>query len=192
MTDSEGGSRRAELAPGLRRLGDTAPAIDPSAYIDPAAVVIGDVVVGADSSIWPGVVVRGDVQRIRIGAETNIQDGVMCHCTSPQDAHPGFPLTVGDRVTVGHAAILHGCAIDDEVLVGMRATIMDGAVVERGTLVGAGALVPPGKHLEGGYLYLGAPARRIRPLTDEESRNIIESAAHYVNVAARHKADSDA
>lgn len=193
MTDPRGDHPAADRGrPDVRPLGGTTPEIAPSAYVDPAATVIGDVVIGADSSVWPGVVIRGDVHRIRIGAESNLQDGVVCHCTSPHGDHPGFPLIIGDRVTVGHAAILHACEIDDEVLIGMRATVMDGATVERGALVGAGALVPPGKRLEGGFLYLGAPARRIRPLTEEETRQISASAAHYVRVAGRHRAEAGA
>ena len=193
MTDASGDQPVTDgRRPDVRPLGGVAPAVASSAYVDPAATVIGDVVIGADSSVWPGVVIRGDVHRIRIGAQTNLQDCVVCHCTSPHGDHPGFPLIIGDRVTVGHAAILHACEIEDEVLIGMRATVMDGATVERGALVGAGALVPPGKRLEGGFLYLGAPARRIRPLSAEETRQITESAAHYVRVAGRHRAEAGA
>lgn len=173
--------------PNIRALGDTTPVVAADAYVDPAAVLIGDVVVGENASIWPGVVVRGDVQSVRIGAETNIQDGAICHCTSAHGDHPGFPLIIGARVTVGHGAVLHACVIEDEVMIGMRATIMDGAVVESGAFVGAGSLVPPGKRLEGGFLWLGIPARRVRPLDDEERRQIAESAAHYLRVKARYQ-----
>ena len=163
------------------------PSIADSAYVDPSAEVIGNVNVGEHASIWPGVVIRGDVHEIRIGPETNIQDGVICHCTSPKGEHPGWPLLVGARVTVGHGAILHACEIGDECLIGMRATVMDGAIVKAGAFVGANTLVPPGKILEGGFLWLGAPARKVRPLSEEEIVDIRESAAHYVRVATRHK-----
>lgn len=174
-------------ADNLRSLGPTAPVVASTAYVDPAAVLIGDVEVGDHASIWPGVVIRGDVHSIRIGAETNIQDGAICHCTSPQGGHPGFPLLIGARVTVGHGAVLHACIIEDEVMIGMRATIMDGVVVESGAFVGAGSLVPPGKRLEGGFLWLGIPARRVRPLDEDERRQITESAAHYLRVKARYQ-----
>lgn len=171
----------------IRALGDLIPVLGPGAYVDPAAVLIGDVEIGANASIWPGVVVRGDVHKVRIGAETNIQDGAICHCTSPHGDHPGFPLLVGARVTVGHGAVLHACTIEDEVMIGMRATVMDGAVVESGAFVGAGSLVPPGKHVQGGYLWLGIPARRVRPLDAAEQAQIAESAAHYLRVKARYQ-----
>jgi carbonic anhydrase/acetyltransferase-like protein (isoleucine patch superfamily) len=159
------------------------PVIDPSAYVDPMAVVIGDVVIGADSSIWPMASVRGDVNYIRIGARTSIQDGTVIHVTSPHPAEPeGVPTIVGDGITVGHRCMLHACTIESHCLVGMGSTILDRAVLREGVLLGAGSLVTEGKELEGGYLWLGRPARRIRPLTEEEKAALRHSAEHYARL----------
>lgn len=151
-------------------------------------LVIGDVHIGARSSIWPGVVVRGDINRIRIGRETNIQDGCILHNSHDGPFMPGgSPLIIGDRVTVGHKAVLHGCEIHDECLIGMGAIVMDKAVVESGVMVGAGSLVPPGKTLASGYLYTGSPVRQARPLTDREKEYFAYSAGYYVKLAQRHR-----
>jgi len=156
------------------------PQVAESAYVDEQAAVIGDVKIGADSSIWPMAVLRGDVNSIRIGATTSIQDGTVCHVTHRYADHPeGFPLTIGDEVTVGHNVTLHGCTIGNRCLIGMGSTILDGAVLEDEVLLGAGSLVSPGKVLEGGYLWLGVPAKRARPLTDEERAWFSYSAGHY-------------
>lgn len=159
------------------------PVIAPTAYIDPAAAVIGDVAVGEDSSLWPMVVARGDVNFIRIGARSNIQDGSVLHVTH---AHPelpaGHPLVIGDEVTVGHHVTLHGCTVGDRCLIGMGSIVLDGAVLESGVLLGAGSLVPPGRRLEGGYLWLGSPVRRVRPLRPEEEDRFAYSAQHYVRL----------
>lgn len=166
------------------------PRIHGTAFVAPAAVVIGDVEVGADSSLWPMTVVRGDIHRIRIGARTNIQDGSVLHVTHDSPYVPGgFALEVGDEVTVGHRVILHGCTLEDRCLIGMGAIVMDGARVCSGAMVGAGALVSPGKTLEGGYLWLGAPARRVRPLTEQEQEYLAYSAGHYVRLKDRHLAE---
>lgn len=152
-------------------------------YIDATSVVIGDAHLGDDCSVWPLTVIRGDVNKIRIGARTNIQDGSVLHVTHPHGDNPeGFPVLVGDEVTVGHKVILHGCTIGNRCLIGMGATIMDGAVLEDYVLLGAGSLVSPGKTLESGYLWLGSPARKIRPLSDDERRWIEYSARHYVEL----------
>ena len=162
--------------------------IDTDAWLDPMCLVIGDVHIGADSSIWPGAVIRGDIHRIRIGRETNIQDGAVLHISHDGPFMPGgSPLTVGDRVTVGHKAVLHGCEIQDNCLIGMGAIIMDKAVVESGVMVGAGSLVPPGKTLASGFLYTGSPARQVRPLSDREKEYLAYSAAYYVKLARRHR-----
>ena len=162
--------------------------IDTDAWLDPMCLVIGDVHIGADSSIWPGTVIRGDIHRIRIGRETNIQDGAVLHISHDGPFMPGgSPLTVGDRVTVGHKAVLHGCEVQDNCLVGMGAIIMDKAVVESGVMVGAGSLVPPGKTLASGFLYTGSPARQVRPLSDREKEYLAYSAAYYVKLARRHR-----
>ncbi len=157
------------------------PQIGASCYIDPAAVVIGDVVIGEESSIWPLVAIRGDVNSIRIGSYTNIQEGSVLHVTHahPQAPAGGYPLTIGDEVTVGHRVTLHGCMVGSRLLIGMGSTVLDGAVVGDGALIGAGSLVPPNKVVEGGYLWLGSPVKRIRPLTEEEQQWLIYSARHY-------------
>lgn len=166
---------------------DKFPTLPESAYVDPAAVVIGDVVLGADSSLWPMVVARGDVNYIRIGSRTNIQDGAVLHVTHDHAEVPGgHPCVIGDDVTVGHKAMLHGCTIGDRCLVGMSAIVLDGAVLEPEVLLGAGSLVPPGKTLEGGYLWLGAPVKRIRPLTEAERAKFLYSAQHYIRLKNRY------
>lgn len=165
------------------------PQIDASAWVDETAVVIGDVTVGPEASLWPMVVARGDVHRIRVGARTNIQDGSVLHVThAGEHATEGFPLAIGEDVTVGHRAVLHGCTIGDFVLIGMGATVMDGAVVASRSMIAAGALVPPGKVLETGYLWVGSPVRRARALSEPELALIEYSPAHYVRLKERHGA----
>ncbi len=162
--------------------------IDTEAWLDPSCLVIGDVHIGADSSVWPGTVIRGDIHRIRIGRETNIQDGSVLHISHDGPFMPGgSPLTVGDRVTVGHKAVLHGCEIRNECLIGMGAIVMDKAVIESGVMVGAGSLVPPGKTLASGYLYTGSPVRQARRLTEREKKYFAYAAAYYVELARRHR-----
>ncbi len=163
------------------------PRIAASAYVDESALVIGDVTLGEDVSLWPNVVARGDVNSIRVGARTNIQDGTILHVSHDSEFAPGgFPLQIGADITVGHQAILHGCTIEDRCLIGMAATIMDGAIVRSGTIVGAGSLVPPGHDLEGGYLWVGSPARRVRELRESEVAFLNYSAGHYVELKNRH------
>ena len=175
----------------IRPFGGRWPAIDPGAWIDPAALVIGEVIIGRDSSVWPMAVVRGDVQRIRIGAASNIQDGTVLHVSHDSRFSPGGrPLEIGDGITVGHQAVLHGCTVGDHSLIGIGARVLDGAVLGPRILLGAGALVPPGKHLEGGQLWVGAPVRRVRPLTDDELEYLEYSAAHYAQLAQRHRRES--
>lgn len=152
-------------------------------FIHPAATVIGDVILGNDVSIWPGVVVRGDVNHIRIGAGTNIQDSSVLHVSHKSSWEPaGSPLIIGDNVTIGHKVILHGCTIEDECLVGMGSIVMDKVVVQKHVLLGAGSLVPEGKVLESGYLYLGSPAKKVRALTEKEIAHFIYSAHHYIKL----------
>lgn len=159
------------------------PEIGDSVYIDESALVIGDVTIGDDSSIWPMTVVRGDVNKITIGSRTNIQDGCVLHVTHPHEKQTaGFPLHVGNNVTVGHKVILHGCRIDDNCLIGMGSIIMDGVIVHSGVMVGAGSLVAPNKELQSGYLYVGSPAKKIRSLTAEEQGWLDYSANHYMNL----------
>ncbi len=163
------------------------PQIGQRVLIDPTAVVIGDVVLGDDVSIWPLTVIRGDMHRIRIGSRTSVQDGSVLHITHAGPYNPdGYPLQIGDDVTVGHKAMLHGCTIGSQVLVGMGAVIMDGAVVEDKVVVGAGCLVPPGKVLKSGNLYVGSPARKARELTDREMNYFAYTAANYVKLKDQH------
>ncbi|HYD98736.1 MAG TPA: gamma carbonic anhydrase family protein [Alphaproteobacteria bacterium] len=158
------------------------PRIDPAAWLAPGAVVIGDTEIGPESSVWFGCVLRGDVNFIRIGARTNIQDGTIVHVASK-----GQPTLIGDDVTVGHGAILHACTVESGAFIGMRATVMDGAVVEGGAMVAAGALVTPGKRVRRGELWAGNPAKPMRSLSEAEQAAFLESAAHYVRVAASYR-----
>lgn len=163
------------------------PIIADSVYVDETSLIVGDVTIGEDSSIWPMTVVRGDVNKITIGSCTNIQDGSVLHVTHPHQTLPdGFALHVGNNVTVGHKVILHGCVVGDNCLIGMGSTIMDGAVIQSHVLVGAGSLVAPEKELESGHLYLGSPVRKVRQLTDEEYAWIDYSAIHYKKLKNRY------
>jgi carbonic anhydrase/acetyltransferase-like protein (isoleucine patch superfamily) len=159
------------------------PQLAQKVYVHASATLIGQVTIGEDSSIWPGVVIRGDVNFIQIGAESNIQELSSLHVNhrSPQDPQ-GAPLVIGDRVTIGHMVILHGCTIEDESLIGMGSIVMDKAVVQRHVLLAAGSLVPEGKVLESGYLYMGRPAKQVRALTIDEIRQLQQSAAMYVQL----------
>lgn len=154
-----------------------------SAYVDEAALLIGDVVIGEDSSVWPLCSVRGDVNYIRIGARTNVQDGTIVHVThSHETITGGHPVVIGDDVTIGHHCTIHGCTIENRCLIGMGSTILDGAVLREGVFLGAGSLVTEGKEMEGGFLWFGRPARKVRPLTEEEKSWIEYSARHYVQL----------
>ena len=170
--------------PILRPYRDRLPQLGQRTYIDPAASVIGDVVLGDDVSIWPGTIVRGDVNFIRIGARTNIQDGSVVHVShdGPHAKLGGFATVIGEDVTIGHKAIIHACRIEDAVLVGMGAIVLDGAVVMKHAFVGAGALVAPGKVVGSGELWLGNPARMVRMLSDAEIEALYYSAGHYVRL----------
>jgi len=171
----------------IRKYRDITPAIVGSAFIDEMALVIGDVTIGEDASLWPMVVARGDVHSITIGARTNIQDGSILHVTSDNEFNPGGgPLVIGEDVTVGHGAILHACTIENFSLVGMGATVLDGAIIEDHVMVGAGSLVAPGKRLESGYLYVGSPTRQVRPLTEKELAWLAYSSSHYVALKNSH------
>ncbi len=171
----------------IRSFLDWTPQIAPSAWVDEQATVVGQVTIGADSSIWPQAVIRGDIHRIEIGARTNVQDGSVLHVTHDSRYSPGgAPLLIGNDVTVGHNATLHACTIGNGCLIGMGSIVLDKAVLADGVMLGAGALVPPGKRLEGGYLWVGAPARRVRPLRDEEREYLLYSARHYVELMRRH------
>lgn len=161
------------------------PVIGARCWIDPAAVVIGDVELGDESSVWPMTVIRGDIHHIRIGRRTSVQDGSILHVTHDGPFNPGgYPLIIGDEVTIGHQVMLHGCTLGNRILVGMSTVIMDGVTVEDEVIIGAGSLVPPGKTLESGHLYLGRPARAARPLTEEEYGFFPYTAKRYVDLAA--------
>ena len=167
------------------------PRIGRNVWIDPAAVVIGDVELGDDASFWPCAVARGDVHHIRIGARSNVQDGAVLHVTHDGPYTPGgFPLLIGDDVTIGHGAILHACTVGDACLIGMHATVLDGAVVQRHAMIGAGALVPPGKIVGEGELWIGNPARCVRQLSPEEIDKLYYSARQYVKLKNRYLAQS--
>ena len=159
----------------------THPRIADDAFIADTARVIGDVWIGGQSSLWFGVVARGDVEKIRIGSRTNIQDGTVIHVSSA-----GLGTAIGDGVTVGHMALLHACTVGDGALIGMKACVMDGAEVEPGAMVAAGSLVTPGKRVPAGELWAGSPARFKRPLTEAERAAMAESADRYVRVAAEY------
>jgi carbonic anhydrase/acetyltransferase-like protein (isoleucine patch superfamily) len=172
----------------IRAFESITPRIAEDVWVDETAVIIGDVQIDARSSVWPLAVIRADVNRVRIGTDSNIQDGCVLHVSHDSYYQPGGrSLTLGDRVTVGHKAILHGCEIADACFIGMGCTILDGAVLEPYTLLGAGSLVTTGMRLEGGYLWLGTPARRVRPLSDDEHKYLDYSAQYYVRLAQRHR-----
>lgn len=167
----------------LRVFQNKHPQLGERVYVDLQALVLGDVSLGDDCSVWPMAVIRGDMHRIRIGKRTSIQDNAVLHITHASAYRPeGFPLTLGDDVTVGHGAILHGCTLGNRVLIGMGSRVLDGAVIDDEVMLGANALVPPGKHLASGYLYVGSPAKPARPLTDDERRFLSYSAANYVKL----------
>jgi gamma-carbonic anhydrase len=154
------------------------PTIAPDVFIAPGAVVIGDVHIGSECGVWFGCVIRGDVNTIRIGERTNIQDGTVIHVTRVTG-----PTVIGSGVTIGHSVLLHACTLEDDCFIGMRATIMDGAVVESGAWVAAGALVTPGKRVPKGQIWAGSPARFLRELTTEEIKFIPVSTRNYVQLA---------
>ncbi|EPT8453242.1 gamma carbonic anhydrase family protein [Vibrio fluvialis] len=157
------------------------PQIGERVYIDESSVLVGDIKIGNDASIWPLVAARGDVNHIVIGARSNIQDGSVLHVTHKNNENPdGYPLIIGEDVTVGHKVMLHGCTIQERVLVGMGAIVLDGVVVESDVMIGAGSLVPPGKRLESGYLYIGSPVKQARPLNEKERAFLVKSAQNYV------------
>ncbi|HQS02411.1 MAG: gamma carbonic anhydrase family protein [Halothiobacillus sp. 24-54-40] len=171
----------------IRNFGDQSPTLGLDVWIDSSAVVIGAVHLAEGVSIWPTAVLRGDVNYITIGQDSNLQDGVIVHVNQPSSKHPeGTPCIVGAGVTVGHRATLHACTIGDHVLVGMGSIVMDEVVVESFVIIGAGSVVAPGKRLESGFLYLGAPARKVRPLTQDERDYFTQSAQLYRNLAAQH------
>ena len=174
----------------IRTYQNRRPALAERAFVDHSAVVIGDVEIGTDSSVWPLTVIRGDMHRIRIGARTSVQDGCVLHITHAGPFNPdGFPLLIGDDVTIAHKVMLHGCTVGSRVLIGMGSIVMDGAVIEDDVIVGAGSLVPPGKRLDSGFLYVGSPVRPVRALTDKEKAFFTYSAGNYVKLKDQHLAE---
>ena len=164
----------------IRKYKNISPTLGNNVYVDEQATVIGDVVLGDDCSVWPMAVLRGDVNKIRVGDRSNIQDGSVVHVTHGYSAVPdGYGVSIGNDVTIGHNVTVHGCTIEDECLIGIGSTILDGAVIHKHVLLGAGSLVTEGKELHGGYLWMGRPAKKVRELTDEEIKWFGYSANHY-------------
>ena len=171
------------MLPVLRSYNYIAPTIGNNVYIDPFSSLIGAVELADDVSIWPMCVLRGDVNTIKVGKRTNIQDGSVLHVARKSDANEsGYSLVIGKDVTVGHKAMLHACQIGDRVLIGMGAIVLDNACIDSDIILAAGSLVPPNKHLESGYLYMGSPAKAVRKLTADEFSFFKRSAEHYVKL----------
>ena len=165
----------------IRTLNGDAPALGPGAFVHDAAEVIGRVRLGARTSVWPGAVIRGDTEDIEVGDETNVQDGAVLH------SDPGLPCRVGARVTIGHLACVHGCVVEDEVVVGIGAIVLNGARVGAGSVIGAGAVVPEGAQIPPGSLAFGMPAKVVRPTTPEERERFLGGAARYVEIIEVHR-----
>jgi len=171
----------------LRPFLDKTPQLGARVYVDPACTIIGDVVLDEDVSVWPGTVIRGDVNHVRIGARSNIQDGTIIHVSHHSPFNKGgYPTLIGADVTVGHGTIIHACTIEDLCLIGMGACILDGATVKKYGFVGAGAVVGPGKTVGERELWLGNPARLARTLSDKEVESLHYSAQHYVRLKDRY------
>ncbi|MFF8731434.1 gamma carbonic anhydrase family protein [Streptomyces sp. NPDC015171] len=162
-------------------IGGNEPRIDPDVFVAPTASVIGDVTLRAGASVWYGAVVRGDVEKITVGAQANVQDNVTLH------ADPGFPVSIGERVSVGHNAVVHGATVEDDCLIGMGATVLNGAVIGAGSLVAAQALVPQGMVVPPGSLVAGVPAKVKRSLTDEEKDGVVLNGTLYAELGKAHK-----
>lgn len=175
----------------LRTYKGIAPKLAAGVYIDASSVLVGDIELAADVSIWPLVAARGDVNYIRIGARTNVQDGSVLHLSRPSRGKPdGSPLIIGEDVTVGHKVMLHGCTLGNRILIGMGAIVMDDVIVEDDVIIGAGSLVPPGKRLASGYLYVGSPVKQARALTEAELAFLKESALNYVQLKNEYLAEA--
>ena len=176
------------MAKNIRPYLDVAPQVDDSCYVDDMSVVIGDVVLAENVSVWPFAVIRGDVNYIHIGKNSNVQDHAMLHVSHKKADKPeGSPLIIGEDVTIGHHVTLHGCSIGNRVLVGINTIVLDDVIIEDDVMIGAGSLVPPRKRLESGYLYVGSPVQKVRPLTDKEKEFLPYSARHYVKVAGNYR-----
>ena len=167
--------------------GGKAPRIDPTAFVAPGARLIGDIEIGPDASIWYNCVLRGDVNRIRIGARTNIQDGSVIHVDSPKPGEEeGHPTIIGEEVLIGHLAMVHGCVLHDRAFVGLGSIVMDGCTIETDGMLAAGAMLTPGKTIPNGQLWAGRPAKFVRELSAEEIAGMRAGVSHYVELAKRH------
>lgn len=177
----------------LRDFDGRSPKLGQRVLIDPSAVVLGDVTLAEDVSVWPQAAIRGDVHKVSVGARSSVQDGCVLHVTHAGPYNPdGWPLQIGCDVTIGHNAVLHGCTLGDRILVGMGAIVMDSAVVENDVVIAAGALVTPGKRLRSGFLYAGSPAREVRSLSEQEMAYFPYSANNYVKLKDKHIAELEA
>lgn len=173
-----------DMSQNIRSYLNTTPQVADSCYIDPMAVVVGDVILAENVSVWPFAVIRGDVNHIHIGRNSNIQDHAMLHVSHKKADQPeGSPLVIGENVTIGHHVTLHGCTIGNRVLIGINSIILDNVVIPDDVMIGAGTLVPPNKVLESGWLYVGSPAKKLRPLTEKEIAFLPYSAQNYVKVS---------
>ena len=174
----------------VRNFKQWTPKLGARVFVDNSAVVLGDVELGDDVSVWPQVSIRGDMHKIKVGARTSVQDNSVLHITHAGPFNPdGWPLLIGDDVTIGHSVTLHGCTVGNRVLIGMGAIVMDGAIVEDEVVIAAGSLVTPGKRLESGFMYAGSPAKQVRPLKDKERAFFTYSANNYVTLKEEHAAD---
>lgn len=176
----------------LRTFLNHSPQLAATTWIDESAVVIGQVSLGEGVSVWPNATIRGDVNFITIGNKTNVQDGAVIHVTHSGSDYQtdGFPTVIGEGVTIGHSAVIHGCTIGDYSLIGMGAIVLDDTVIQKNVMVAAGALVPSGKVLESGYLYVGSPAKAVRKLTTKELSFLEFSANHYQRLSEKHQTSS--
>ncbi len=181
------------MAKSVRSFNGITPQLGEAVYIDPAATVIGDVILGDNVSVWPNAVIRGDMHFIRVGNRSNVQDNAVLHIThASENFNPdGFPLVIGEDVTIGHSSVLHGCTLENRILVGIGAIINDGAYVESDVIVGAGCMVPPGKRLESGFVYVGNPAKQLRPLSDAERNFLPYSPNNYIKLKNQYLSELD-
>ena len=175
------------MAKNIRRYLNSTPQLGNKCYIDEMSVVIGDVILAENVSVWPFAVIRGDVNHIRIGKNSNVQDHAMLHVSHKKADKPnGSPLIIGEDVTIGHHVTLHGCTIGNRVLIGINSIVLDDVIIPDDVMIGAGTLVPPGKVLESGYLYVGSPAKKVRLLTETELAFLPYSAQNYVKVSGHY------
>ena len=175
------------MAKNIRPYLNSTPQLSNNCYIDEMSVVIGDVILAENVSVWPFAVIRGDVNHIRIGKNSNVQDHAMLHVSHKKADKPnGSPLVIGEDVTIGHHVTLHGCTIGNRVLIGINSIVLDDVIIPDDVMIGAGTLIPPGKVLESGYLYVGSPAKKVRPLTEKELAFLPYSAQNYVKVSGHY------